>query len=227
MKPACVKARVARKSRGQQCPYGFDSRPKHSKSLLEISLRGIFCLCAILRHELMLSLIKRQKDRNMKRHRTKEEFESAVRQSLSIAGVCRYLGLKPSGGNYKIIHNALKEYSIDTSHFTGQGWNRGLAFKPFKETPLSAILTQGSSYQSYKLKNRLLKEGIKENICESCKLQTWMGRTIPLELHHINGDNTDNRIENLLLLCPNCHALTSSYRGKNKHKDNCTKCRSL
>ena len=157
----------------------------------------------------------------MKRRRTKEEFESAVRQSLSIAGVCRYLGIKPSGGNYKIIHNALKEYSIDTSHFTGQGWNRGLTFKPFKETPLSAILTQGSSYQSYKLKNRLLKEGIKENICESCKLQTWMGRTIPLELHHINGDNTDNRIENILLLCPNCHALTSSYRGKNKHKDNC------
>ena len=54
--------------------------------------------------------------------------------------------------------------------------------------------------------------------CYNCNLTNWLGFNIPLELEHINGDNRDNRIENLILLCPNCHALTPTYRGKNKHK---------
>ena len=155
----------------------------------------------------------------MANKRTKEEYEAAIISSYSIAGACRQLGIKPSGGNYRIIHNAIKEYSLNTQHFTGQGWNTNLQFKPFKEKPIAEILIKGSSYQSYKLKRRLLVEGLKEEICECCGLRTWQGKTIPLELHHINGDNTDNRLENLELLCPNCHALTDCYRGKNKsHK---------
>ena len=151
--------------------------------------------------------------------RSKEEFEKAIQQSRSIAETCRHLGVKPCGGNYRIVHNAIEKYSLDISHFTGQGWNTGLKFKPFKEKPIAEILIKGSSYQSYKLKRRLLVEGLKEEICECCGLRTWQGKTIPLELHHINGDNTDNRLENLELLCPNCHALTDCYRGKNNsHK---------
>lgn len=67
---------------------------------------------------------------------------------------------------------------------------------------------------SYKLKLRLLKENIKEHKCEKCNNIIWLDYKIPLELHHINGDTHDNRIENLQLLCPNCHALTENYRGK-------------
>lgn len=152
----------------------------------------------------------------MAKRRTKEDFETAVRQSTSIASMCRYLGLKPCGGNYRIMHNAIDKFSLDTSHFTGKGWNTGLKFKPYKEKTLKDILTEDSSYQSFKLKRRLIKEGEKDHVCECCGLDEWRNNPIPLELHHINGNNRDNRLENLVLLCPNCHALTDSYRGKNK-----------
>ena len=148
--------------------------------------------------------------------RTKEEYEVAVAKSFSIASVCRHLGLKPTGGNYRIVHRAIEEFDLDTSHFTGQGWNVGLKFKPKKVTDINEILKKKSFYQSYKLKNRLLKEGLKEARCECCGLSEWRGKTIPLELHHVNGDNSDNRLENLKILCPNCHALTDNYRGLNK-----------
>ena len=152
----------------------------------------------------------------MQKKRAKEDFEKAAAQSLSIAGMCRYFGLTPSGGNYRIMHNTILQYDIDVSHFTGQGWNTDLKFKPFKEKPLNEILILDSTYQSHKLKRRLLSEGVKDHICESCRLSEWLGKSIPLELHHKNGNNRDNRLDNLMLLCPNCHALTESYRGKNK-----------
>ncbi len=147
---------------------------------------------------------------------TKEEYEIAVSMSRSIASVCRMLNLKPTGGNYRVIHRAIEEFNLDTSHFTGQGWNVVLKFKPRKVTEIKEILIKGSYYQSYKLKNRLLREGLKERQCECCGLSQWQEKEIPLELHHVNGDNSDNRIENLQLLCPNCHALTNNYRGLNK-----------
>ncbi len=148
--------------------------------------------------------------------RTRAEYEEAVSRSFSIASVCRYLGLKPTGGNYRIIYTAIEEYGLDTSHFTGQGWNVGLKFNPKNVTPIEKILTKNSTYQSYKLGNRLLKEGLKERLCEGCGLSEWQGKPIPLELHHKNGDNKDHRFENIQMLCPNCHALTDTYRGRNK-----------
>ena len=150
--------------------------------------------------------------------RTKTDYENAAMTSQSIAGLWRYFGLKPCGGNYKIIHKAIKEYDLDISHFTGQGWNTDLHFKPAEAKPIEDILVADSNYQSYKLKRRLIQEGLKDNICERCRLSEWQGAPIPLELHHINGNNRDNRLENLALLCPNCHALTESYRGKNKSR---------
>ncbi len=152
--------------------------------------------------------------------RSREEYEEAVKHSKSVAEVCRYLGLKCAGGNYKTTNQAIKEYNIDTSHFTGQGWNVGLKFKPYKEYSLEDVLVENSNYGSSKLKSKLLKSGMKEYKCECCQRTEWNGDPIPLELHHINGDNTDNRLENLQILCPNCHAQTDHYRGKNiKKKD--------
>src|SRR5678815_3571460 len=84
-----------------------------------------------------------------------------------------------------------------------------------KLKPLEEILIPNSTYQSNKLRKRLIKDGIKKPQCARCWRVFWEGKDIPLELNHINGDNADNRIENVELICPNCHALTDNYRGKN------------
>ena len=71
-------------------------------------------------------------------------------------------------------------------------------------------------FTTYRLKHRLFNEGIKDNKCEMCGLSEWNGVQIALELDHVNGDSYDHRLENLRILCPNCHATTDTYRGKNK-----------
>jgi hypothetical protein len=80
---------------------------------------------------------------------------------------------------------------------------------------LEQVLVKDSTYQSNKLRKKLLKAGVKDHRCEMCDRTEWMGSPIPLELDHINGDKHDNRLFNLRVVCPNCHATTETYRGKN------------
>lgn len=143
-----------------------------------------------------------------------DELIEAVKNSFSVAETCRILGIRPNGGNYKTLKFKLEELKIDISHFTGQAWNQGVRFRNFKpKKELSEVLVQDSSYRNSNcLKKRLLDEGLKEYKCECCNNAEWMGEPIKLELHHINGDNTDNRLENLQLLCPNCHSMTDTFR---------------
>lgn len=143
---------------------------------------------------------------------TLEELTSAIRSSFSIAEVCRKLGIAAYGGNYRTIHKMINENNLDISHFKGKKWYLNNHRHIKKTQPLENVLTKNSYYNSNKLKKRIFKENVKEKKCEICGNITWNGREIPLELHHINGDNTDNRIENLMILCPNCHAQTDTYR---------------
>ena len=144
--------------------------------------------------------------------RTKADYENAAWASQSIAGMCRYFGLKPCGGNYKIMHKAIKEYDLDIGHFTGQGWNT-------KEHPnfgngisLEERFTLHKSKKaSSKTKEILFNHALKEKRCEKCGITEWMGEPIIFQLHHINGDPKDDRLENLQILCPNCHSQTDSY----------------
>jgi hypothetical protein len=147
---------------------------------------------------------------------TEEQFIDAVKSSTSIRQVLNKLELKEAGGNYSIAKTRIKNLGLDTSHFGGQGWSKGKKLGPRKSVKDLLVLDRKHPYQSHKLKNRLLQEGIKIHQCECCNILEWQGKPTPLELDHINGINYDNRLENLRLLCPNCHAQTPTYRGKNK-----------
>jgi hypothetical protein len=151
---------------------------------------------------------------------TVEELKEACRTSGSLRQVLIKLNVKAAGGNYETLKKAIEYFKIDVTHFHGKGWNKGdhsgLLKKNRPFIPLDEILVDGRSYPSYKLKNRLLTNGLKEHKCEMCGITEWNGEKAPIELDHINGKRNDNRIENLRILCPNCHAQTPTYRGKNK-----------
>lgn len=141
-----------------------------------------------------------------------EELIEAVETSRSIRDSLSKLGLSPAGGNYTTLNNHIKNLNLDTSHFTSQAWNKG---KTFTKKPLAYYFT-GGKIASHTLRLRLIAEGVKEAKCESCLLTEWQGQLMPLELDHINGYHDDNRLENLRILCPNCHYQTPTHRGKNK-----------
>ena len=77
-------------------------------------------------------------------------------------------------------------------------------------------MRRGKLENTFRLKRRLITERKKPHRCECCGLTEWLGHPVPLELHHKDGDRTNNVFSNLKLLCPNCHALTGNYRGKNR-----------
>lgn len=146
------------------------------------------------------------------------ELRKAVARRHSLRSVIKDLGLVPAGGNFDQIKKYIKELRIDSSHFTGKGWNKGMTNIGKPVYSLAEILVEDSIYQSYKLKKRLFKEGLKKSECEECgwKKISSDGR-LPLELDHINGRRHDNRLSNLRVLCPNCHSLKPTHRGKNRN----------
>jgi 5-methylcytosine-specific restriction endonuclease McrA len=154
-----------------------------------------------------------------KRSWTEDELKKAVKLSTSVRQVLKKLRLKEAGGNYSQVKKFLELYKINTKHFTGKGWNKGMSGigKPRQE--LEEILKKNSNFQSFKLKKRLFVAGLKQKHCEECGWHKISndGR-LPLELDHINGDSRDNRLENLRVLCPNCHSLKPTHRGRNRKK---------
>ena len=145
-------------------------------------------------------------------------LQEAVKQSYSVRMVIQKLGLIPAGGNYDQIRRRIADLSLDIAHFTGKGWNTGSRKRTVVSAkPLELIMVEHSLTQSYKLKNRLFAVGLKQPKCELCG---WAEKSsdgrIPVELDHINGFHSDNRLENLRILCLNCHSLQPTHRGRNK-----------
>ena len=136
----------------------------------------------------------------------KEQILQWISENQSKAFMCRELHCK-----YDTLNSYLEKMGIV---YEGNMSGKGLPKKKPKMT-LIEYLERSQDIQSNKVRTKLLQEGYKEYKCERCGLTEWLGEPIPLELHHIDGNRNNNTLENFQLLCPNCHAFTDSYRGKN------------
>lgn len=145
----------------------------------------------------------------------KKYYIKLIKESFSLNEVCRKANICNTTGNYKTLKKIIEEEKIDTSHFKRNGYHKR---SDHKRKPIEEYLTIDSTIVSSRLKRYLLESGIKERKCERCGNTTWMGSDIPIELHHINGNNTDNRLENLQILCSNCHSQTENFSGKNQKR---------
>lgn len=164
---------------------------------------------------------------------TKEWLEQLCAESFSLAEVLRKTGRK-GGGSQQTLKKKIQEFNIDTSHFTGQFWNKGKTketderiaayAKNLEKYSLDQIFIKDSSVTQKVLRGYVERYKVLEYKCQNCGCDGhWQNGIIALEIDHINGDNKDNRLENLRYLCPNCHALTETYRGKNKALKNTQK----
>jgi DNA-binding CsgD family transcriptional regulator len=106
--------------------------------------------------------------------------------------------------------------------FSSQAWAdavaRGDITPRDRVIPIETLLVVGRHTNRSHLKGRLLAEGFKENRCEQCGISEWQGKPLNMQLHHVNGDGTDNRLENIVFLCGNCHSQTDTYGGRNGHR---------
>ena len=126
------------------------------------------------------------------------------------AEICRLLKCKEI-----TLDSYLKKFGVE---YKGNMGAKGHKISNYKKSAMYYIENK-ISITSHKLRIKILEEGIKESICESCKRTEWLNQPIPLELHHINGEKFDNDLKNLQILCPNCHATTENYSGKKVKKD--------
>ena len=144
---------------------------------------------------------------------TKELLEEKIKDCYSFAELCRRLGLKPEGSNPKTVRKKLDEFGIDYSHFTGKGWNKK-GHPKYGQTggkDISEVLINGIQYKAANLRQRLIVNGLKENKCEICGITEWQGKPITIQLHHKDGNRDNNILENLQMLCPNCHSQTHNF----------------
>ena len=161
---------------------------------------------------------KRQQERLEKKQnalRKKEEYEKIIcqliKENTNLNQVLVLLNKRNTNTNYDFLKKIIDKYNIDTSHFTND-----LTFVQRNKLSFEEIFCQESKMKTTSnVKAKLMELGLKEWVCEQCKRNEWNGQPIPLELHHINGDRRDNRLENLQLLCCNCHAQTDNFCGKN------------
>lgn len=151
---------------------------------------------------------------------TKEILKEAAASSTSMAGMMRILGISHiSGSMHQHLKKMIIKYDIDTSHWTGKCWNKG-KYAP-RRTIEQILIRKTKKEKTRVLLLTLLKAGIPYK-CNCCGLGAWNGKFIRLHVEHKDGNNLNDRIENLELLCPNCHSQTSTYGvlKKDRHGNN-------
>lgn len=135
----------------------------------------------------------------------KNDILNWISQHQSKAFMCRELKCKPD-----TLNSYLKQMGIE---YAGNMGGKGIKTDPKYKTAEEYI--QSSCVKSHILKQKLIRDGIKENKCEICGYSEWLGQPIPLELHHKDGNHYNNNLDNLQVICPNCHALQPNNSGRN------------
>jgi ribosomal protein S27AE len=138
-----------------------------------------------------------------------EEFIKICNESDTMSEACSKIG---------VHFNTFKRKAIKLGCYDPNPGGKGTKKEWLKQRaiPLSEILEgKHPQYQTFKLKNRLIQIGLKKNECEECGISSWNGKKLMCELDHINGDSKNHKIENLKMLCPNCHSQTETFRAKN------------
>lgn len=147
-------------------------------------------------------------------------FKNVVANHTSCKSILEYFGLVSRGGNYKTFNKRIKELNIDTSHFI-DGPNQSAIKKKTTKESFIKKLHPNSKYNREQLKKNLIKFGLLTYQCSHCgNTGHHNGKSLVLQIDHINGIGDDNRLENLQFLCPNCHSQTDNFAGKNLNKKN-------
>jgi hypothetical protein len=186
---------------------------------LDRSKRGVAQKAKALHLKLEKSTIS-----NILTKHTKEILEDAIKKSECYADVMRNIKIQPHSGNYPHLKKQILKFNIDVSHFKSQGELTKIRIQnsPTKsisnnKKDISEYLINGIRTDNRKIKNKLYEAGIKEKKCEMCGTgEEWYGRKLSLRLDHINGINTDYRLENLRIICPNCDSTLDTYCSKNR-----------
>ncbi|MEU6169304.1 HNH endonuclease signature motif containing protein [Streptomyces tanashiensis] len=153
---------------------------------------------------------------------TREVLAEAVAVSTNMCEVLVRLGVEIVGGQHTHISRRVKAYGIDTSHFTTSVRTENMRFNQRRRTAEEILIRDNSVHprraQSSRLKAAMVEVGVEERCAQCPTGSEWLGDPLPLEVDHIDGDWRNNRIDNLRMLCPNCHSTTDNYRGRGKRQ---------
>lgn len=165
------------------------------------------------------------KNKSIIRNYSREEMQKLLDTSNSYSDILRKIGLNPKGGNPATLKEVIKEYNLDEDQLNK---NRSQLYSDLGHKSANSRQRSSEEFFSYsdifidgtRLRERLLKEELKEYKCERCGISEWNGQPIVLQVHHKDGNRYNNKLTNLVLLCPNCHSQTDTFAGKNVHHPN-------
>ena len=149
------------------------------------------------------------------------KVEKLIKKRISDASFCEACrnskSMAAAASSLNLHFNSFKKRALELGCYNTNQSGKGVK-KQNPQIPLHDIILEGKCphYQSFKLKNRLYKEGIKKKNCENCGISHWLDKPLALELHHLDGNRQNHLLNNLKLLCPNCHSQTDTFRSKNR-----------
>lgn len=147
----------------------------------------------------------------------KTEVEKQIREAIALNSSSMMEAAKAAEMPYRTFIYRAQKLGIYAPNQSHKG--RKIPTKGKAPIPLSEILNGlHPTYPTYNLKKRLYDEGLKENKCEECNCGQWNNKPLECQLDHIDGDSSNHKLENLKILCPNCHSQTPTYAGRNKKK---------